>query len=130
LHSGDVPGGGHGVAEEHGDGHGADSAGDFGDRACDVAGGVEVYVTDETITARVGGVGDTIRAYVDDDSAGFEPLPFHVCWLADGGDHDVGLAHDFGHVAGATVADGDGGVRFHEHEGDGQADDVAASDDD
>ena len=81
------------VVEEHGDGHGADAAGDGGDEGGHLAHAVEVDVPDEALALGAVGVRDAVDADVDDDGA----------WA----DH---LAGEGGEVAGMGVAEGHGGV--------------------
>ena len=135
----------HGVAHEHGDGHGADAAGNRGERACEVDSirmnvadqgvsfGAEFFealgeIAEETLCFL--GLGDAIRAYINDRGAGLDPAGLDETGLAHGGDNDVSAADHFGEVARFRMANRDGGVGVHEEKGHGLADDVAAAEDD
>ncbi len=126
-------GGLQGVGHEHGDGHGADAAGGGGDGGGDFLDFVAEYVAAEAVALLAGVVVDAVHADVDDDGAGFDVFFGNHFGASDGGDEDVGLAADGGHVLGAAVDDGDGGVApvglAREQEGEGSADDVGASGD-
>ena len=69
-------------------------------------------------------------ADVDHRRAGLDPVALDQPRLPDGGDEHVGAAADGGEVAGARVADGDGGVGVQQQRGDRAADEVGAADDD
>lgn len=75
---------------QHGDGHGADAAGDWrdhGGHAADVLG----YVADHAVAALGRGVVHGVDANVNDDGTRLDPVRFHERGLADGGDQNVGL---------------------------------------
>lgn len=123
-----------GIFHQHGDGHGADSAGYGCDVGCFGGDGGIIDIADEAVAARLGGVVYAVDADVDDGDA----VANHVCGdkvgSANGGDQNVCLSGDGGKVAGAGVAEGDGGVAgygFAHHEKGGWfADDLAAAKDD
>jgi len=134
-----------GVAHEHGDGHGADAAGDGSEGAGNVdRGGMDVAdegaafgakfceAVGEVLKKALGffRVGDAIGANVDDGSAGLDPAGLHEAGFAHGGDDDISAADNIGEIARLGMADGDGGVGVHEEKGHGLANDVAASEDD
>src|SRR6266852_3932042 len=137
-------GGFDGVAHEHGDGHGADAAGNGGERSGNVD-GAGMHVADESacfgaeffeavrkvVKKPLGffGVRNAVGANIDDCCAGLDPVRFHVAGFAHGGDDDIGAAEDFGQIARFGMADRDGGVGVHEEKGHGFADDVAAAED-
>ena len=124
-------GGAEGVAEEHGDGHGADAAGDGGDPTGDFGDFIEVDVADGFFGDFAEGVGDfdAVDADVDDHRARFDVVGAKEVGLADGDDDDVGVAGVGGGVLGVNVAEGDRGVAFGEEEGEGAADDAGGADD-
>ncbi len=127
-------GGFEGIGDEHGDGHGADAAGDWGDGGAARGDVGEVDIADDAVAVFGGWVGDAVDADVDDDGTVFDEVSGDEFRAADGGDEDIGVAADGGEVAGAGVGDGDGGVAAfaagHEEEGEGFADDHGAADDD
>ena len=121
-----------GVFHEHGDGHGADSAGDRGDGGA-VGGDFWVgHVSDEPGAGFFRGVRDAVDADIDDDGTGLDPICLYHFRAAYGGDEYIGTAANGGEVCGAGVGDGDGGVgSFCEEEhGHGLADDHGAANDD
>ena len=138
-------GGFDGVAHEHGDGHGADAAGDGSQRTGGVH-SVRMNVADEhgTLLAEFCEslreifqeffgfefVGDFVRADVNNGGAGFEPVGFDVTGFAHRSDDDVRATNDVWQVARFGVADGDGGVRVHQEKSHRLADDVAAAEND
>src|SRR6266851_1975294 len=137
-------GGFHGVAHEHGDGHGADAAGHGRERSGNVDGaGVDVADESASLAAEFFEavwkvvkeplgffeVRNTVGANIDDCCAGLDPVRFHVAGFAHGGDDDIGAAEDFGQIARFGMADRDGGVGVHQEQGHGFADDVAAAKD-
>src|SRR6266852_3663348 len=94
----------HGVAHQHGDGHGANAAGDGRERA----GGVHrvgMHVADEHRTLfaeffqargeiaqqrlRFFGISHLVRANIDDRSAGRNPVGLYIAGLAHGSDDDI-----------------------------------------
>src|SRR5205807_2207959 len=111
-----------GVAHEHRDRHRPDAlrhrgqpAGDRLDRgAVDVAGQPAV---------------DTVDPDVDDTRTGLDEGRVDEPGTADRGDEDVGLAADGGELAGARVADSDGGVGVEQEQRHRAADDDRAADD-
>jgi len=118
----------YGVEEEHGDGHGADAAGDGGDEGGFFFDVFEIDVALEAVADFFGGVFDAIDAYVDNDSAGFNHVGGDGIARAGGGDDDIGAARVVGEIFCAGVADGDGGVAegafLDEDIGKGFADDI------
>ena len=92
------------------------------------ADGIEIHIAGQLA------VRQPVHAHVHDHG----PRPDHVgleeLRLADGDDHNVGLAGQGGDVAAAAVADGHRGVGagrlLHQDQGQRFADDVAAADDD
>src|SRR5712692_4845138 len=144
-------GGFHGIAHEHGDGHGADATGN----GCECTGSIDrvrMDVADERAAfnaeffeavwkvlekaRRFLGISDAVGANVDDGGAGpachgrLDPVSLHVCGFAHGGDDDIGAAENIGEVARFGMADRDGGVGVHEEKSHRFADDVAAAEDD
>ncbi len=123
-----------GVLHEHGNGHGADSTG-YG---CNVVGfggdGGIVDIADEAVTAWSGRVFYAVDTDVDDGDA----VANHICGdkvgPANRGDEDVCLLSDGGQIAGAGVAEGDGGVAWygfaHHEKCGGFADNLAAPEND
>src|SRR5258708_1361093 len=119
-------GGFHGVAHEHGDGHGADAAGHRRERSGNVD-GAGMDVADESasfgaeffeavwkvVKQPLGffGVRNTVGANIDDRRAGLDPVRFHVAGFAHGGHDDIGAAGDIRQVArfGKAGCDGAGG---------------------
>src|SRR5438128_2723735 len=82
----------HGIAHEHRDGHGTNAAGDGRERPGGVDGvGMDVADEDAAFRAeffqplwkipkqalRFLGIGDAVRAHIDDGGAHFDPLRFH-----------------------------------------------------
>src|SRR5260370_1354390 len=137
-------GGFHGVAHEHGDGHGADAAGHRRERSGNVDGtgmdvadesasfGAEFFEAVRKVVKEPLGfceVRNAVGANIDDRRAGLDPVRFHVAGFAHGGHDDIGAAEDIRQVARFGMADGDGGVGVHEEKGHGFADDVAAAKD-
>ena len=81
----------HCVVEQAGDCHGAYSAGDGGDRSGDFCAAFEITVAHQNVFAVAF---DAVDAHVDDGGAQLEPVAFDHFRAADGGDDQVGLAHD------------------------------------
>jgi hypothetical protein len=115
------------VVHEHGDGHGANTSGNGGDVAGDLAGGLVVHITDETLARFLRGVRDVVGADVDDDGARLEPLAPHKLGLANSGDNDVGGPDDVLKVLGSGMALGHSGILLPEQGADGRADNVGAT---
>ena len=138
-------GGSHGVAHEHGDGHGANAAGNRSEKACGVD-GVGVNVTDqnaafltEFFQARkrifqqargFSGIGNLVGADIDHRGAGADPVRLDESRFAHGGNENIGAANDFGKIACFGMANGDGSVGMHQEKSHGLADDVAAAEHD
>lgn len=126
--------GAEGVVHEHGDGHGADAAGDGGHVAGFGGNGVVVGIADEAVAPGSLGGFDAVDADVDNGGAVFDHVGGDEVGAPDGGDEEVGLSGDGGEVGGAGMTDGDGGVAgegfAHHEEGGGFADDLAAPEDD
>ena len=119
------------VDHEHGDGHGADAAGDGSDDGSLLLHAVEVDVADEAIAALLRGVFDTVDADVDNRGAVLDHVGRDGVGPSGGNNEDVGLARERGHVLRAGMADRDGGVGvlllLEQHVGNRFADDIAAS---
>ncbi len=144
-------GGFDGVAHEHGDGHGANAAGDGSERSGNVD-GARMDVADEGAAFGAEfleavrkilkkalsffGVGDAVGANIDDRRAGpprrgrFDPVRLDIAGFAHGGNHDVGAAEDAGQIARFGMANRDRGIGVHEEQSHGFSDDVAAAEDD
>jgi hypothetical protein len=135
----------HGVAHEHGDGHGADAAGNWSESASgvdgigmnvsdeDIALGVKFFETCRKIFQQAFGffrIGDAVGTDVDDSGSSFYPIAFHIASFAHCRDDDIGAAYDARKVTRLGVADGDGGVGVHEEQSHGFTDDVTAAEDD
>jgi hypothetical protein len=135
----------HGVAHQHGDGHGADAAGNRSERAGGVDGagmdiaeksaafGAEFFETVGKISEEALGffdIGDAVGANVNDRGAGLDPVWLDAASFAHSGDDDIGAAEDIGKVARFGMTNGDGGVGVHEEKGHGFADNIAAAEDD
>src|SRR6266567_3058766 len=140
----------HGVAHEHGDGHGANAAGDRCERSGGVDGvgmdvanegaalGAEYFEAARKVLKKalgLFGVRNAVGADVDDRGAGpptrrrLDPVRFHVGGFAHGGDDDIGAADDAGKVARFGMANRHGGVGVHQEQSHGFADNVAAAED-
>src|SRR5712671_931220 len=133
------------VAHEHGNGHGADAAGNRSERAGSVD-RVGVHVTYEHGTllakflktsrefAQQGPgflyLGDFICSDIDDSGAGSNPVSLYVAGFAHSRDDDIRPADEAGEVASLGMADGDGGIGVHQQQGHRFANDVAAAEDD
>src|SRR5882724_6026212 len=133
------------VAHEHGDGHGADAAGNRSERAGSVD-RIGVHVTNEhgTLLAKflktcreiaqqgVGlfCVGNFICADIDDCGARANPVGLDVAGFAHSRDDDIRPANDAGEVASFGMAGGDGGIGVHKQKRHRFANDVAAAEDD
>ena len=105
-------GGGVGILQQAGDGHGADAAGNRGDRAGDLGRLIEGDIADKF--GLVGSALDPVDADIDDRGAGFDPIAVHH-FGPSGGDHqDIGGAAFIGEIAGARVRHGDGAVLAHQ----------------
>lgn len=118
-----------GVFHEHGDGHGADAAGDGGDGGGEGGDLFVGYVAYEASAGLFGGVRDAVDSYVDDDRAFLDPVCFYHFRAAYGGDENVGAAADGGEVFGTGVGDCDCGVSGDEERCDGFAYEHAAAED-
>ena len=116
-------GGAEGVVHEHGDGHGADAAGDGGDGSSARLSAGEIDVAAEFVVIA------TIYTDVDDYCALFKPFALDGAAAADGGDDDVGGSAELGEVGAARVGDGGGAVGVEQELGYGFADDVGSADD-
>ena len=135
----------HRVAHEHGDGHGADAAGNGRERASGVN-GIRMNVANEraAFSAELleplreiveealsfGSIGHAISANINDGGGGHDPFGLHEAGFAHGGHDDVWAAHDAGKIARFRMADSDCGVGVHEQKRHGLANDVAASEND
>src|SRR5882757_5394502 len=133
------------VAHEHGNGHGADAAGNRTERAGGV-GRIGMHVTNEHGTllakflktcreiAQQGfgffRVGYLIGANIYDRGARTNPVGLDVAGFAHSRDDDIRPADDAGEVASFGMADGDGGIGMHEQKRHRFANDVAAAEDD
>ncbi|GFZ51903.1 hypothetical protein JCM24511_09672 [Saitozyma sp. JCM 24511] len=118
------------VVHEHGDGHGANTSGNGGDVAGDLAGGLVVHITDETLARFLRGVRDVVSADVDDDGARLEPLAPDKLGLANSGDDDVGGLDNILEVLGSGMALGHSGILLPQQGADGRADNVGATEND
>ena len=96
-----------GIGDKHGDGHGADAAGDWGDGGAAWGDGGEVDIADDAVAVFGGWVGDAVDADVDDDGAVADEVSGDEFRAADGGDEDIGVAADGWEVAGAGVGTGE-----------------------
>jgi hypothetical protein len=133
------------VAHEHGDGHGADAAGNRSKKSGRVK-GVGMNVADkhaalfaEFVKAlgevfqqarRLGGIGNFVGADIDDGSSRADPVGLYVARFAHGRDDNIGATHEFREISRFGVADSDRSVCVHEKESHGLADDVAAAQND
>jgi hypothetical protein len=128
-----VASGSDGVEEEHGDGHGADAAGDGGDEGRFFFYVFEIDVANEPESRFFGGVIDAINADIDNDGAGFNHVGGDGIERAGGGDDDIGATRVVGEIFCAGVADGDCGVAegafLDEDIGQGFTDDIASAND-
>src|SRR6185369_7341159 len=111
-----------GVADEAGDGHGADAAGDGRNRAGDLERLVERDVAKKL--ARAVRLLDPFLTDVDDCRSRLDPIATHQFWPAYGGDHNVGSTNDIENVLSARVGDGDGAVLTQQQHRHRLADDV------
>jgi hypothetical protein len=130
-----------GVAHQHGDGHGADAAGNGRKKSGRVK-GIGMNVADkhaalfaEFIEAlgevfqqarRLDRIGNFVGADIDDGSSRADPVGLDVARFAHGRDDNIGATHEFREISRFGVADGDRSVCVHEKESHGLADDVAA----
>ena len=109
----------HGLFEQHGDGHGADPAGDRCYVPSPARGLVEVDVTDVAVVVP----GVYYHGARSEPLSSDEPGPAH------GGDDDVGAGDDIGQPPGVGVAVGDRSVASQQQHADWFAEDGAAPDD-
>src|SRR5262249_36350587 len=114
----------HGVGEQHGDSHGADTARHGRDVARALGSGEKLDV------ARDLAAGAAVDSHGDHDGAGAAPAPPYQARLPGGGDQDLGPADLVREVGGTGVAHGDGGVTLEEQQCDRLADQQAPTDDD
>ena len=102
-----------GVGHKHGDGHGADAAGNGSERACRVDGvGMNVANQNGAFLAefrealreileqrfRFHGIGDFVGTDVNDSGSSFEPIGLDVARFAHRGDDDVRAANHVGKI--------------------------------
>ena len=118
------------VEKEHGDSHGADTAGDGADPGGGAGCGDLIEVDIPHCSGRALRGLDAVDADVDDDGAWLDHVALDERGDAGGGDEDVGFLGESGEIGGPLVATDDGGVLAHEHDGDGFADVVAGADND
>ena len=117
-----------GVAKEHGNGHGTDAAGNGGDLAGILLGGLVVDVAHQPVSTLGAGIVDAVDADVDDDGTLLDPVALDHLGPSDGGHDDVGVLDDAGNVVRLAVDDGNGGIAMHEEHGHGQTDEVGPAD--
>ena len=96
-----LAGGLEGVFHEHGDGHGADAAGNGSDGAALGGYAGEIDIASEAVAGFFAGVFDAVDADIDDDGSVFYPIGLDHIGATYGGDKDVSAAADGGEVFGA-----------------------------
>ena len=121
-----------GVPEKHRYRHGADTARNGRDGACDLGAALEICVANETEPLRLRGIGNPVHAHVDHDGAFFEHVAGKRVWPPCRDDDDVCVAGEVPDVRRSRVAEGYGRIRLlaGKKRGDGLADDVASADHD
>ena len=111
------------VLQQHGNGHGANAAGNRCDVACLWLNFGELHIAAELAVFVV------VHAHIDDHCAILYHVGTDEVGFAHGADEDVSTGADLGEVAGAGVANGHGGVAVEEEHCHGLADNVAPADD-
>ena len=135
----------HGVAHEHGDGHGANAARDGGERTGRID-GIGMNIADERgafgaeFLEPLGKIAeeafsflcirDAVRTHINHGGTRLDPAGFNEASLTHGGHDDVRAAGDFGKISRFRVANRNRGVGMHEQKRHGFAHDVTAAEDD
>lgn len=121
-------GGLHHVIEEHGDGDGADAAGDGADPACDLAGAIKDNISDGS-DLTVWPL-DAVDTNINYNCAGLDPVCGDQGWNTRGGDENICMAGEGREIWRPFITTYDGSLLAHEQDGDRLANDVSGTDND
>lgn len=98
------------VLQQHGNGHGANTAWNGGNDGSDLNGRVEVDVTYKSLAGLACSIGNVVGSYIDDNSTRLQPLALDKVGSSNGNDDNVGVLEVGGEIARRGVAHGDGGI--------------------